>query len=791
MLRPFLFCTLGFATSLGSAADAADKKEAPMTPGGIYRAHDMNRPRPKVVTPPTFSTQDKPGTPPSDAIILFDGKDLSKWIREPRKDSPPGDDKPQWKVANGYAEIAPKSGGIRTREKFKGDYQLHIEWATPAEVSGAGQGRGNSGIFITGFPEIQVLDSHQNDTYPDGQAAGLYSNYPPMVNASRKPGEWQTYDILFERAKLDSQKKPLTKARLTVIHNGVVVHYLREFDSIEQEGDLFLQDHLNPVRYRNIWLRPLRVEEPAPVRVTVVTKATNEPPKGGAPNEKPSIFVIKTLTAQMKYDVSDFTVRPGESIKIVFENGDDLPHNFVLCQPGTDTAAMANRQMEKPEEAVKRNWLPDDKRILLHSRLLNPHEREVLTFTAPGKPGDYPYVCTFPGHALTMRGTMKVFPLGEGLKDLKYSLYLGAWDKLPDFNTLKPHREGDVPDDMIEVKLDDYKNEFGVVFTGKLEAPKTGSYRFYVSSDDGSRILIDGKEVLLHDGIHPASDIKDASCQLTKGPHEFRLEYFQKGGQIAVYAAWKGSSFDITPLSTWQPKGWDKAGKAKKKDFEPIPLTPKAEALIYRNFIAGAGNRAIAVGYPGGINIAWSAEHMNLELVWRGAFIDAARHWNSRGGGHEPPAGYDVLHPADGEPFTVLPSIDAAWPAPQERAPGFSWKGYRLDDQRRPTFMYDWKGVKVEDFFNAEGKGTAADGRLIRTLKFTGPVPQNTYLRLASGKIEPKGSGFVVDGGKGPATPSSDNQFIVSAKGAQIAGQQLLIPVKAGAEIQVTYSWLK
>lgn len=188
--------------------------------------------------------------------MLFNGKDLSQWKADPRKETASGDDKPRWKVEKGYMEITPKSGGIRTREKFRGDYQLHIEWRTPDQVSGNGQGRGNSGVFISGFPEIQVLDSYQNDTYPDGQASGLYGQFPPMVNASRKPGEWQVYDILFEHAQASNGGK----ARLTVIHNGVMVHYLREFTNPVQESDIALQDHNNPVRFRNIWLRPLRVD---------------------------------------------------------------------------------------------------------------------------------------------------------------------------------------------------------------------------------------------------------------------------------------------------------------------------------------------------------------------------------------------------------------------------------------------------------------------------------------------------------------------------------------------------
>jgi azurin len=756
------------------AVHAADKKEPPMAPGGVYRAHDMQRPRPPVITPPGFSTQDKAGAVPSDAIVLFDGKDLSKWKSDPRKDTPPGDDKPRWKVENGYMEITPKGGGIRTREKFKGDYQLHIEWRTPDVVVGNSQGRGNSGVFIGGLPEVQVLDSYQNDTYPDGQASGLYGHYPPMVNASRKPGEWQTYDILFERAQKGS------KARLTVIHNGVVVHYLREFESTAQEGDLALQDHNNPVRYRNIWLRPLRVDSDA--------KGTKPMAAAPAPKAAPAakVIQIKTMTAQMKYDQSEFTVRPGEPVKVIFENGDDLPHNLVFCQPGTDTATMALKQMEKPEEALKRNWLPDDPRIWAHSKMLNPHEKDEITFTAPEKQGDYPFVCTFPGHALTMNGKMKVLPIGQGLKDLKFALYLGKWDKLPDFAKLKPHREGSVPDNLIDIKLDDYKNEFGVVFTGKLNAPRKGSYRFYLTGDDGVRIKIDGKTVVEYDGIHPAGDIKEGSIQLEAGDHELRYEYFQGGGEIFVFAAWKGANFDITPLSKWQPKGYELGAKAKKqKDFDPIPLIVKQEPVIYRNFIAGAGNRGIGVGYAGGINIAWSAESMNLAVVWRGAFIDAAKHWNSRGGGHEKPLGYDVFQPT-GEvtpAFFITDKPDSDWPVwdKVKRYEGFEWKGYSLDTKRSPTFRYTWKGAEIEESYTATGDGNKPDGKptLIRTVKINGTVPANTWFRLATGQLEAKDGSFILKG----QTPAK-----ISAAGAQLAGKNLVVLAKPGV-ITVTYQW--
>jgi hypothetical protein len=255
----------GLLLPSGLAADAAPKpkpepKKEQLLPGAVRKKGDMGRPRPRVVTPPGYPSQSAPGQPPSDATVLFDGKDLSKWKSD--KKSEGGDNAAPWKVENGYFEIVPKSGSIRTRDKIAGDTQWHIEWATPAEVKGNSQGRGNSGVFIGGFPEVQVLDSFENDTYPDGQASALYSHHPPLVNASRKPGEWQTYDIIVERQRKDASGQVVKKACITVLHNGIVTQWGREFDSAAQEGDLGLQDHGNPVRYRNIWVRRINLTDP-------------------------------------------------------------------------------------------------------------------------------------------------------------------------------------------------------------------------------------------------------------------------------------------------------------------------------------------------------------------------------------------------------------------------------------------------------------------------------------------------------------------------------------------------
>jgi hypothetical protein len=226
-----------------------------------WKIHDRDRPAPTVITPGTASTQESPGRPPSDAIVLFDGKDLSHWAQ---KDGSAA----KWKVENGYFEVVPKTGELHTREAFD-DCQLHVEFSEPNPPKGEDQDRGNSGVFLMGLYEIQVLDSYQSKTYADGQAAAVYGQYPPLVNASRPPGQWQTYDIIFHGPRFDGSGALTRPARVTVIHNGVLVQDNVEIAGPTAHGDrpkyqatpekspLALQDHNHPVRYRNIWIRNL------------------------------------------------------------------------------------------------------------------------------------------------------------------------------------------------------------------------------------------------------------------------------------------------------------------------------------------------------------------------------------------------------------------------------------------------------------------------------------------------------------------------------------------------------
>ncbi len=241
-----------------------------------WKIHDTRRPNPPIIDPGTLSTQEQPGKPPSDAIVLFDGKDLSQWRA---MDGGPT----KWVVKNGYMECVKGSGYIRTLQNF-GDCQLHIEWAAPLPVEGTGQGRGNSGVFLMGKYEVQVLDSYNNVTYADGQAAAIYGQYPPLVNACRAPGQWQSYDIIFHGPRFDNAGKLLRPARMTVLHNGVLVQDNAEilgptmwmnrlpYEQHPEKLPLSLQDHGNPVRYRNIWLRELvHPEQPVKAQEKEIT----------------------------------------------------------------------------------------------------------------------------------------------------------------------------------------------------------------------------------------------------------------------------------------------------------------------------------------------------------------------------------------------------------------------------------------------------------------------------------------------------------------------------------------
>ncbi len=223
---------------------------------GDPKLTEIWKPVPPVVTPGSNASM-----PPSDAIVLFNGKSLDGWNAERGGAA-------SWTLTDDFVTVKPGAGGIRTKQGF-GSCQLHIEWRTPETVKGEGQGRGNSGIFLMGRYELQVLDNYNNVTYSNGQAGSMYKQHMPLVNACRKPGEWQSYDVIFTAPQFYDDGRLKEAARVTVLHNGVLVQHnvalfgpttfigIAKYEKHEGELPLLLQDHGDLVSFRNIWVRPL------------------------------------------------------------------------------------------------------------------------------------------------------------------------------------------------------------------------------------------------------------------------------------------------------------------------------------------------------------------------------------------------------------------------------------------------------------------------------------------------------------------------------------------------------
>lgn len=263
---PLLFAALlavllspGLVCAAETGADGLGYEDGPFLPNSPWRVHDRKRPQPPRIEPGSAGLCDKAATPPSDAIVLFDGKDLAQW----EGGNPQG-------IENGAINIH-ATGGLRTKKSF-GDCQLHVEWATPAKADGGNMQWGNSGVLMMGLFEVQILESRASHIYADGNAGAIYGQYPALVNPARKPGEWQSFDIVFLAPRFEGQKL-VRPAYLTVFFNGVLVQYHRPvlgavahrslpaYRQPISEGPIALQEHGSAVRFRNIWVRPLKLEE--------------------------------------------------------------------------------------------------------------------------------------------------------------------------------------------------------------------------------------------------------------------------------------------------------------------------------------------------------------------------------------------------------------------------------------------------------------------------------------------------------------------------------------------------
>ena len=552
---------------------------------------------------------------------------------------------------------------------------------------------------------------------------------------------------------------------------------------------------------------------------STAARSETEPPVWSAKPDRE--ITISMIPAKMAYDTTLLRVRPGAKVKLNLKNPDDLEHNLVLIKNDPEDPQgerFAAQCIELGAEGPKLAWTPDSPRVLAKSGMVGPKKEHEMFFKAPSEPGDYPYLCTFPGHSKLMRGILKVGSSDPIFSNLSYKVYAGEFRKIPDFRQLTPIKTGNA--EWIDVRtLIGGEDGRAILWEGTFEVRTGGEWQFYLGSDDGAELIIDGKGVARNGGNY-FFQVRKAKVRLEPGIHTMRLSYFEGGGPeaLSLVADLKGAEDMIfTPdvtAKTGARRTWagPKIVKLRKPD----------EALVFRTFLRGRSSRSIAVAYPGKVNINWSADSMNLDQLWRGDFVNAASNWNTRGGGSHI-AGKDTVSPTGGMALQVLESIDDPWidysvgssryekdRGPEESKelinygiphPDYEFKGYELDANRFPTFCYTFKGVEVKDHY----RPTTMDGieALKRTVVIRGELPPNTHLlagvksdfsKLPDGSYQINELMAVKIEGATPLIRSSEARMTKPpARKTELVREtrkELLVPVKGDQTIIVTYRWM-
>ncbi len=1084
--------------------------------------------------------------PPAGAVVLFDGSKASL--------------EQHW-LGGKMTDDGLLMQGVTSKDKFQ-DFTLHLEFRTPFKPAARGQQRGNSGVYYQGRYETQVLDSFGLEGKMN-ETGGIYSIRDPSLNMCFPPLQWQTYDGEFTAARFDESGKKIEDARLTVRLNGVVVQQDVELTHATtaapvkegpEPGPIFLQNHGNPVTFRNIWVMPRDVQrearraivpgferfyaqssepsveggqvliselgcaschaslgEPSAARqspiltdvgsrirsdhlVAFISNPHHEKPGTVMPDlmsgksDTQRTRAAEAIASFLAYG-STLADRTGNPRRV--RSGKDLYHNIgcTVCHAPGD-GMKVNTSTTIPLGKIETKYTLDS----LTAFLKNPH-----TIRPSGR---------MPNFALSEEQASDVATyllrdaiLGEGASNTRASFFEGSWETLPDFSQLQPYSQREVYG--LDILASGRQNGFGAVFVTTFVAPKDATYNFRIGSDDGSRLIVDGRRVIDNDGVHPKST-KEATVELTAGPHELRIEYFENGGEEVLELDVKGGGLSWSSIeslvtldpnakpaplieSVFEPKaelvetgrqlfrsvgcaschklerdgsliasvlaapaispaslekgclaeevpagapdfeltysqrasisaalargledavatqvsseafihrkmvtmncyachsrggmggpedtrdlvfkttvkemgdegrlpppltgvgdklkpeyidqvlaqgaderpymlvnmpGFGKANvqglrdafvaldrrdessspsldlteakikgagrklvgskglscvkchvfgkestpgiqaidmqrmtsrlrkdwfhrylmspetyrpgtrmpasfkdgksaaadvldghpadqveamwrylldgeKARKPEGigrEPIELVAEQRPVIYRNFISGLSPRAIAIGYPEDVNLAWDAEAMSLSLVWKGSFIDASKHWVGRGPGDQSPLGDEIVTLEKSPPLAVLPSLDAAWPSSSPRELGYRFKGYRLDASGRPAFQYALSGVQVQDMPVPLTNGSRKVG-FTRTLRCEVPdlalgIAGSLVFRAAEGKqIEKQPDDwFRVDGVYSIRLPGAE---VVTVGGKQQL--RLLVEVVAGkAEIVEEIKW--
>lgn len=383
---------------------------------------------------------------------------------------------------------------------------------------------------------------------------------------------------------------------------------------------------------------------------------------------------------------------------------------------------------------------------------------------------------------------LKKYPIAKPppIRDLLSFTHLGTFKSLSDLRKSKAVNAEEEKKGLISLKhaaLGKATAEnFGLVWVGWLDVPRDGKYTFTFDTDDGGAVSLNDKELIKRDQIGPAGKPSKASIELKKGRADLKVEFFEHTGQEHVSLAWEGPGLKRQLLSEAKPA---RGGGSSRPSLLIVP--PEGEAAIYRNFIAGTDPRGIGVGYSEGVNLAFSADSMSLDLIWQGAFIDAGRHWTGRGQGFEPPAGEKVITLNRGLSFALLDSQTTPWPgeAKPDLKPVF--KGYRLDQKRQPTFLYQFGPITVSDTPLPLPDGSGFTRTLVIEVPSPGSPDQQLFFRALSGQ---------------PVEAVGESQFrfgddlIVEVSSSKLPpftrNNELLVPIALTPGIHpftLTYSW--
>lgn len=395
----------------------------------------------------------------------------------------------------------------------------------------------------------------------------------------------------------------------------------------------------------------------------------------------------------LRYDLELLTARPGARVGLTFANVDDLVHNWVLCRPGSKVDDVAAAALALGTDASRLQFVPKLDAVVAATPLVEPGKDTRIEFVLPDAEGDYPYLCTLPGHAALMRGTLRVGTSSTGLRGLRYACYEGAWQKLPDFAALTPVKQGELTDGLLDLAVASRERDFGLVFTGELQVSKAGRYQFHLDSDDGARLSIGGREVVARDGVHPANQEATGAVELAAGAHAVQVEFFQHHGGRELRVAWSQEQ---------QARVWLSRERADKEAARQA-LAVLDEAVVARVFVADAPPRAIAVGLPGGVSFCFDPEAGSIAFGWRGGFLDVGPDRAERGGKRCP-----IL----GERFEVG---DVGFPLAIDGKRDWRWLGYELG-KAGPTFLFEVGGIGLRQTVTAAPGGAlrsafAIDGR--------------------------------------------------------------------------------